>query len=235
MAQPPRRITAAEMRRILDPDDPRATRRMAFASVTLNLEPLARAIADLGREVFKGYEISAALNKGIQQFNTQSYRRLKVDTKIAKNVTRLRRGVRVRKATRSHLEARYTIRDRNLRITKAYFDAAYRPGRYGRPGGLARAGRGTSVAGANWTSWDGHRLGRHTFMLSAKRPVFIRLRPSKRRPIQVVRGPNPAEMMQIHAPQYAQILRAAADAELMRQIRVAYQRAERTVKARYGL
>jgi len=221
------------MRIILDPDDPRVTAHLRFASVNLDLRPLAKALRDLPKEAFRGHEVSAALNVGIQKFNTRAYRQLKADTKIARNVTRLKRGVRIKKATRNHLEARYTIRDRNLRITKAYFDATY--SQFGRAGAMARMGKSSGPAGAEWTSWDGERIGQRTFMIRGKKPVFIRLRPSKRLPVQVVRGPNPAEMMQLRAARYEHILLNAAQAELGRQIRVAYRRAEKTVKARYGL
>ncbi|MGE0698011.1 MAG: hypothetical protein AB7O57_02850, partial [Hyphomicrobiaceae bacterium] len=225
MAAPPRRFTAAEMRRQLDPAAPGGHRVIAL-DVRLNLEPLAKAIGELGREAFKGYEISAALNVGIRKFSTASYRQLKADTKMVRNVSRLRRGVRLHLASKGQLEARYVIRDRNLRITKAYFDASY--SNYGTAGAIARWGGGASPAGADWTSWDGHRLGKRTFGIKSKRPIFIRLRKngSSSRKIDIVKGPNPAQMMRDHARTYEALLLSAAGAELNRQIERAYKRAE---------
>jgi hypothetical protein len=201
-------------------------------AVHINLLPLSRALAELPKEAFTGNEISWALNKGIKKFDTASYRALKADTKMVAGFSRLRRGVRLHYAAAGALEARYVITDRNLVITKAYFSAGY--SNYAIAGARARWGQGASPIGANWVAWDGGHLGKRTFMVRGRKPVFIRLGKAPRK-MTTVKGPNPAQLMQIHGPKYLSLLKAAADAELVRQVERAYVRAEKIVKARHGL
>jgi hypothetical protein len=53
--------------------------------------------------------------------------------------------------------------------------------------------------------------------------------------MQVVRGPNPAEIIRINAPVFARVLGEKARDETNRQIALGYRQAVGTVKARHGL
>jgi hypothetical protein len=209
-------------------------------SVKLDLRPLAKALADLGPETFKRNEaIRRAINRGLDKFNSAAHKHLKALTKI-RQPTRLKKGVSIRRArfVGNGIEGSYIIVDRNIRITRAYFGAHYvRSGSYGRPGGRARWGKPFSPAGATWTSWDGQRTGRKTFMIEGSKPVFIRLRKmgKGRDAITPVWGPNPAEMIQLNLPLFERVLVESSQAELERQIKLAYDKGVQTVKRRYGL
>lgn len=202
-------------------------------SVQLDLRPLANAIRYIGNDkINRGQVVSRAINRGLERFKGAAHRELKVLTKI-RQPTRLKKGVTLKFATAANLMGVYTIRDRNIRITRAYFGARYSP--YGTPGANARWGRGASPIGATWTSWDGTRTGKGTFMIPGKNPVFIRLGKVGRFPISPVFGPNPAQLMRIHAPGFVSILRSAADAYIKVAIERAYRESEARAKAMFGL
>ncbi|WP_296203914.1 hypothetical protein [uncultured Hyphomicrobium sp.] len=202
-------------------------------SVQLDLRPLANAIRYIGNDKLnRGQVVSRAINRGLERFKGAAHRELKVLTKI-RQPTRLKKGVSLKFATPATLTGIYTIRDRNIRITRAYFGARYSP--FGTPGANARWGRGASPIGATWTSWDGARTGKSTFMIPGKNPVFIRLGKVGRFPLHPVYGPNPAQLMRIHAPGFMSILRSAADAYIKVAIERAYRESEARAKAMFGL
>jgi hypothetical protein len=199
--------------------------------VKLDLQPLANALADLPKEAMDK-RIAWGLNKAIRKFGSAAHRQLKTDTKMVRGVSRLKRGVSYRNASAGNLEATYRIRDKNLPITKAYFKASY--SNFGRAGAMARNGGTATPAGASWLSWDANRLGRRTFQIKGKKPVFIRLRSNGGKKVETVRGPNPAEMLRLYSAPYEAALQAEGQEQVRRQIE-AYRKAEATVKARYGL
>jgi len=205
-------------------------------AIDIDLGPLANALAMLPREMWqsKGSMILArGFKRAIDKFNSAAHRELKADTKIRKP-TRLKKGVRtwVSGSGSAGVAGWYRIRDRNIRITKPYFGAHYRP--YGKPGARARWGKSFSPAGATWTSWDGTRTGKRTFMIPGRAPVFIRLR-SGGNALMPAWGPNPAEIIRLKLPKYRVFLQSAAQQEIGRQISLAYRQAEQSVKAAYGL
>jgi hypothetical protein len=209
------------------------------AEVTIDLAPLARALKDLGANAID-QAVVRALNKGIDGFKSDAHKLLKQYTRI-KTPNRLKKGVRILPATRSRLEAYYIIRDTNIGITKKRFGAAFA----GSPkeAALVRWGKLAPRFATSWTSWDGTRSRMHPFMLKGKGPVFVNLRKMRgrgmgKRPqlgMEVVRGPNPAQIVRLHVPQFQQALKARADAELVRQIALSYTQAAQKAKAKHGL
>lgn len=208
--------------------------RNIAVQVTLDLMPLSRALADLPKHVKQSTVIVRGLNKGIAKFKSDAHNLLKVHTKI-KTPNRLKRGVRIVPAYPARLEASYVIRDRNLRITKQQFTAAYK----GSPrlSALIRWGKANRSPLATWTSWDGFRARGKPFMLKGAKAMFIRLtkKQGKGAKPEVVRGPNPAELIRLKAPAYRAALHDAARNEVVRQIALGYNQAVHQVKAKYGL
>lgn len=218
----------------------RDLRAMADSSmaleVNLDLAPLGRALKDLGplvvdRAVVRG------LNAGIKAFKSEAHTMLKGYTKI-KTPSRLKRGVRILQARSGNLVATYIIRDTNIGITKARFGATFA----GSPSiaALVRWHKYKTPSLTQWTSWDGSRTRGRPFMLKGKGAVFVHLHSRKGKgikgsDIEVVRGPNPAELVRIHAPAFARVLAGKAQHETARQIKLGYQQAVGTVKARHGL
>lgn len=202
--------------------------------VSVDLRPLANALRYIGpgSERERHTVIARALNRGIEHFRTAAHEKLKQLTKI-RRPSRLKKGVRLIRAHSGRMAATYVITDRNIRITKAYFGATY--SNHGRAGAAARWGRGGSPSGATWTSWDGTRTGKSTFMIKGKSPVFIRLGKPKRFPITPVWGPNPAELVRLHQGQFMVIMAAGARRYLDQAITRSYSEAVLRAKARYGL
>lgn len=202
-------------------------------TIHIDLKPLANALRDI--PIFQGEAqtiLVRGINRALARFKGMAHRDLKALTKI-RQPTRLKRGVTIIPASAGRFVGTYTITDRHIRITKAYFGAAYKP--YGIPGGMARAGRKFSPAGATWTSWDGKRTGKRTFMVPGAEPVFIRLGGAKRFPIVPVFGPNPAELMQLNAPQFQNHLTHVANEYVERRMIDLYRKNEMKAKRRWGL
>lgn len=201
--------------------------------VHIDLKPLANALRDI--PIFQGEAqtiLVRGINRALARFKGLAHRDLKVLTKI-RQPTRLKKGVRIIPATAGRFEGRYIITDRNIRITREYFGATYRP--YGRPGGLARVGKPFKPAGATWTSWDGMRTGKKTFMLPGAAPVFIRWHGAKKYPIVPVRGPNPAEMIRLNAPRFQAHLSKVANDYVSSRMTQLYRKNEMAAKRRWGL
>lgn len=200
--------------------------------IVVDFRPLANALAAIGKDKQRDTIISRGINRGIERFRSEAHRSLKMLTKI-RTPTRLKKGVHVDRARVGRLEARYTIRDRNIRITNEYFGAKF--SNHHKAGGLARQGKPFSPIGAKWNSWDGARTGKRTFMLATAKPVFIRFKKAGKYPIMPVFGPNPAEMVRTHAPHFAASMRIAAQEYVNKAIVRAYRESEARAKARFGL
>lgn len=214
----------------------RASRQGAGGSgltVRLDLKPLAGAIKMIGDDKLpRGQTVSRGINRGLEKFRSAAHNHLKTLTKIRKP-TRLKKGVTLIRSNASNLTGQYVIRDRHISITRAYFGARY--SRHGIAGAQARWTGSASPAGATWTSWDGTRTGKSTFMLKGKSPVFIRLRPAKRFPIRRVFGPNPAEIIRLNLPLFQRVLKTSAEAYVQKAIERAYRQSEAKAKRAFGL
>lgn len=203
-------------------------------SVNLDLRPLANALRDLPREAL-GNSVHRALNRGIDRFKSAAHLVLKGYTKV-RRPTRLKKGVRIFYARPGRLQADYVIRDKNIVVTRAMFGA--KSGTSPRLAALARWGR-AARAPTSWTSWDGARTRYAVFMFPGRMPVFIRMKRGRggggEASVLPVSGPNPAEIVRLHSGHFGMVLRQSAQAELGRQIELAYKQGVRIVKARYGL
>jgi hypothetical protein len=205
-------------------------------SVTLNLLPLARAFELIGEEM-KEQAIRRGIDRGIAKFKSAAHKALKDETKI-RRPSRLKVGVRTIPAHWSvsggGFVGEYRIRDRNIRITTAYFGASYvRKGQHGKPGARARWGRSAGTEGATWTSWDGARLGNKTFMMPGKKIAFLRLKKHGDK-LTPAWGPNPAEMMRLRAPRFQRILVDEGNKEVHRQARITWDRAHAKARSQTG-
>lgn len=202
--------------------------------VELDLRPLAKALQYMGQgsEHYRNKTIARAINRGLEKFKAAAHVKLKQLTKI-KRPSRLKKGVTIQRAHEGSMVGRYIITDRNIRITKAYFSAGY--SNYGVAGGRARRGQSFSPKGATWTSWDGTRTGKSTFMIRGKAPVLIRLGHAKRTPLMPVFGPNPSEMVRLHAGEFTEIMRASANAYLQQAVTRSYRESEAKAKRMFGL
>jgi hypothetical protein len=201
----------------------------------LDLAPLAKALRDMPGLVFDK-QIAWALNRGIKKFRSDAHKMLKAYTKI-KTPSDLKRGVRLIEANVNRQEASYVIRTRNLTITARRFGATSKASP--RTAALIRWGKLPKASvSTKWTAWDGSRTRQAPFMFKKDGPVFVRLRKfaggggiGRKGDLQIVRGPNPAQLVRLHAPAFKRALEDAARDELVRQIKRSYEAAEKRVKA----
>lgn len=217
----------------------KATFSLGAFELKIDLKPLARALGEIDIKQ-RNTAVQRALNDAVRKFGSWAHSMLKVWTDI-RQPSRLKKGVSYRFATAGMLQASYVIRDRNIRITKAYFGASYNARPPGRPGGLARWGKPFSPAGAQWLSGGKGGVRAHTFMIPGRAPVFIHLKKfgknnrSKGDAIMPVWGPNPAKLLQDHAGEVYAYLRTIAQSNVMGEISRQIELEVRRVKAKHGL
>jgi len=231
------RLTKATNRHSYSPMAP-YTPAQGFVSgmwrVQIDLRPLSGALYNLPNEYWRSRVLRIGMYRTLGKLKVRYKHHLTLWTGInASQAGRLNRGVHIWTMGQP-VRGIYRITDEHLMITTKYFNARYTK-RYGKPGGLARWGKGNmGWPGVPHTAWARAQVAHGAFMLPGKMPAFRRFGKG-RYPIAPLWGPNPAKELERHSATAEAILASVARTYFVPEVRRAYTYAAEKVKTKFGL